>query len=432
MSKWQFVQFQDLYLIPSRNGLTKPRKVRGSGFPMINMGELFAYDRISSQPMELVPLTKREIDNYSVQPGDLLFARQSLKLEGVGKCSIVTTTPAITTFESHLIRVRLNNKIASPYYYYYYFTSSIGKAAIQSISYQVAAAGMRGSDLAKLSIPFPPLPTQRKIAAILSAYDDLIENNNRRIKILEEMAQLIYKEWFVDFRFPGHENVKMVESELGLIPEGWEVKKLGEVLDTIESGSRPKGGIKAEYVDISSIGAENIIGIGQYDYSKEKFINHSFFENMKKGIIRDKDVLLYKDGAQIGRKSMFQDGFPHKKCCINEHVFILRTNGSCSQAYLYFWLDQPQITERIINLNANAAQPGINQQGVKSLPILIADKEVANKFELIVEPILGLLFNLAKQKRILQQCRDLLLPKLISGELDVEDLDIDVGEIQNE
>ena len=81
-----------------------------------------------------------------------------------------------------------------------------------------------------MEIPIPPLPTQRKIAAILSNYDDLIENNTRRIKILEEMAGTIYREWFVEFRFPGHENVKMVESELGLIPQGWEVVTASEAI----------------------------------------------------------------------------------------------------------------------------------------------------------------------------------------------------------
>ncbi len=89
--------------------------------------------------------------------------------------------------------------------------------------------GFRGSELAGLLVPYPPLPTQHKIAAILSAYDDLIENNARRIAILEEMAQSLYKEWFVHFRFPGREKISMVESEMGRIPEGWEVRKLGDI-----------------------------------------------------------------------------------------------------------------------------------------------------------------------------------------------------------
>jgi len=280
----------------------------------------------------------------------------------------------------------------------------------------------------QIELPHPNIGIQRKISSILSAYDDLIENNLRRIQILEEMAQLIYQEWFVNFRFPVHEKVKFVNSELGRIPEGWEVLQLGEVLQSIESGSRPRGGIDPDERGIPSIGAENVLGLGQYDFGKEKYVPEEFYENMRKGKIKSGDVLLYKDGAKIGRKSMFRDGFPHEVCCINEHVFILRTNSKCSQNYLYFYLDRPDITEKIINLNANAAQPGINQPGVKSLPILLPPENLIILFDEKVVSIIGLLFNLAKKNQVLRKKRDLLLPKLISGELDVENLDIVIRE----
>lgn len=265
-------------------------------------------------------------------------------------------------------------------------------------------------------IPNPTL--QRKIASILSAYDDLIENNTRRIAILEEMARRIYEEWFVRFRFPGHEQVKMVESELGLIPEGWEIKRLEDVLSALESGSRPKGGIDANEREVPSIGAENINGLGNYDYSKDKFISREFFENMNRGVVKSGDVLLYKDGAYIGRKAMFQNDYPHKECAINEHVFILRS-GEIPPNYLYFWLDTKEMTAKIKGLNSNAAQPGINQAGVKSLPIMVPNKDVLFDFDERIQPLISLLFNLAKKKALLRKTRDLLLPKLISGEVDV-------------
>jgi len=236
------------------------------------------------------------------------------------------------------------------------------------------------------------------------------------------MAQLIYREWFVNFRFSGYEKVKFVNSELGKIPEGWEVLQLGEVLEGIESGSRPKGGIDSSERGVPSIGAENVLGLGRYDFHKEKYVSREFYESMRKGKVQSRDVLLYKDGAKLGRKSMFRDGFPHEVCCINEHVFILRTNSRCSQNYLYFYLDRPDVTEKIINLNANAAQPGINQAGVKSLPILLSKKELIELFDGKTDPILGLLFNLAKKNQMLRKKRDLLLTKLISGELAVSDL----------
>lgn len=307
---------------------------------------------------------------------------------------------------------------------YYFFLYS--RDYFYNAAYGAAIQNVNTTILREMEILLPRLPTQRKIAAILSAYDDLIENNLRRIKILEKIAQLICREWFVNFRFPGHEKVRMVDSELGRIPEGWEMKTLGDVLRTVESGSRPKGGVSSTSGEVPSIGAENIIGLGKYDYCKDKYISRSFFESMRKGYVQDEDVLLYKDGAQIGRKTMFQSGFPHSICCINEHVFILRTNQLCTQKYLYFWLDQPDMTQNIKNLNTNAAQPGINQAGVKSLPILLPPHQLLEMFDEVAEPLLGGLFNLAKKNNVLRRTRDLLLPKLISGELDVSELDIDM------
>lgn len=278
------------------------------------------------------------------------------------------------------------------------------------------------SNLRNVRIRIPDLPTQRRIASILSAYDDLIENNTRRIKILEEMARLIYREWFVEFRAPGVRLRKATPEEKkvtgkDVFPEGWEVRRLGDVLSELESGSRPKGGIDNADTEVPSIGAENIIGLGQYDYSKEKFISRDFFENMNRGHIQSGDVLLYKDGASLGRKSMFRDGFPHEECCVNEHVFILRTNDRCSQNYLYLWLDLPQMTSNIKNLNANAAQPGINQVGVKGLSIQCPPITVVKAFNDIVDPIFAEIFNLAKKNQNLHLTRDLLLPKLMSGDI---------------
>lgn len=139
---------------------------------MINMGELFANDRIYDIPMELVPLKESEKINAKVECGDLLFARQSLVLEGAGKCSIVMEVSLLTVFESHLIRVRLDKTLALPMFYYYYFKSPL--SPMKSIVSQCAQAGIRGSDLQELQVILPPLEEQRRIVDVLSAYDNLI------------------------------------------------------------------------------------------------------------------------------------------------------------------------------------------------------------------------------------------------------------------
>ncbi len=206
--------------------------------------------------------------------------------------------------------------------------------------------------------------------------------------------------------------------ELGKeIPKGWRVGRLGEFIEQIESGSRPKGG--STETGIPSIGAENILGLGLYDYSSTKYVPIDFYENMKQGKIKDLDVLFYKDGAQLGRTSIFGFGFPFEKCCINEHVFIIRVKEPLNQMYLYFWSSLTSIKEEIINLNTNSAQPGITKEGVKSLKILIPSHEILSKFETLSKQIVIKVFKNCLQSLTLSQIRDALLPKLMTGKIRV-------------
>ena len=140
---------------------------------------------------------------------------------------------------------------------------------------------------------------------------------------------------------------------------------------------------------------------------------------MKKGIVKNGDILLYKDGAKLGRKSMFLENFPFKRCCVNSHVFILRSNSLMKQSYLYFYLDQKFMTKNIINLNTNSAQPGINSTSVKTLRILLPSDKILNLFNELMFPILRIIFNNSKENQCLSNLRDALIPKLISGEIRV-------------
>ena len=302
----------------------------------------------------------------------------------------------------------------------------------------------------------PPISEQKAIAHILRSLDDKIELNRRMNKTLEGMAQALFKSWFVDFdpvidnaleagnsipeeltkraeirrkaladgtanrevakQFPSS---FQLTKEMGFIPEGWEICPLKEVLVELESGNRPKGGACDE--GIPSIGAENVISIGRYNYSKEKYVPENYFNTMQKGIVQDRDVVIYKDGANIGRSSYFGDGFPHEKCCVNEHVFILRSSKSIGSNLLFFWVERDETRQRIANLNTNSAQPGINQTSLKSLKFLKPSHSVAKIFNEKVEPFIKKIFLSANANQSLIKIRDTLLPKLISGELRVPD-----------
>ena len=173
------------------------------------------------------------------QSGDTLFARITPCLENgkIARYKHASNEPCYGSTEFFIFRGKPN--VSDPTYVFYLALSAIIRnPAVKSMT---GASGRQRAILSSVEdIPVPAvsLPTQRKIAAILSTYDDLIENNTRRIKILEDMAQVLYREWFVHFRFPGHENVPMIESSLGLIPQGWKVlKQLGEMCRCVSMGS---------------------------------------------------------------------------------------------------------------------------------------------------------------------------------------------------
>jgi type I restriction enzyme S subunit len=295
------------------------------------------------------------------------------------------------------------------------------KLRMQNVSHGATQDNLSVDKLLSFDFLVPPLPIQQRIAGILSAYDELIENSQRRIKILETMARALYREWFVHFRFPGFENHPRVASPLGEIPQGWEATTLGAYLTALESGKRPKGGIREEADGVPSIGAENINGIGKHEFASEKLVPREFFEQMRKGVVHNRDVAIYKDGAYIGKSSYFRDSFPHTECCVNEHVFLLRGEGiRLKQNFLYIWLQEPDTVQAIRSKNANAAQPGINQQTLGGLELVLPDEKTAGRFDHLVEPLLAEIINLAKRIQNLRRTRDLLLPRLLSGQFEVE------------
>ena len=222
---WPEVDFESLFAAPSRNGVYKSKDHHGSGVPIVNMGELFAFNRIGNQPMSLIRMSDAEMDKSGLIDGDLLFGRRSLVEEGAGKCSIVYKPAGPLTFESSIIRVRLDRAIADPEFFFNYFRSPIGRSRIRAIVGGAAVKGIRGSDLKLIKVHVPPLDEQIAIRQVVALYDDLIATNQRRIALLEDAARRLYREWFVHLRFPGHESVPVKDG----VPAGWLSLTLGDV-----------------------------------------------------------------------------------------------------------------------------------------------------------------------------------------------------------
>ena len=269
--------------------------------------------------------------------------------------------------------------------------------------------------LKNMRFQIPDLKTQEKIADLLSAYDELIENNNRRIEILEKTAEEIYKEWFVRMRFPGHEKAKFIKG----IPEGWEVKKIGNIITKLESGKRQKSNNEEEKT-VVSLGAGDIKGLGEYSNSNEYLIPYTFFKEMNKGVVEDKDIAIYKDGAYTGKTTMFRDQFPYSEIAVNEHVFLVQCKDYKLQNYLLFTLMQNSYFDLMQILSMTSAQPGLNQSKFKNIKIEVPTKNLIDEFHGISEIHLKEIFNLAKQNQNLIKQRDLLLPRLMNGTIEVK------------
>ena len=262
--------------------------------------------------------------------------------------------------------------------------------------------------LDNLNIAVPPLPTQRKIAAILSAYDDLIENNLRRIKILEEMAQNLYREWFVKFRFPGHKKARFVDSPFGRVPEGWEVVSLLDIADVIYGFAFDSKKFSENKKGAPVVRIRNIIA-GHSDTFSEEVPD-------KKYTVRNGDILVGMDGD-------FHMGFwTGGNAWLVQRVARFHPKREISRLHLFLALQQP-----IRHFNATITGTTVAHLGhkhIKTIKLLWPNKQLLEKISSILNPILDEFINLRLRNKILRRTRDLLLPKLISGDIDVSKLAI--------
>jgi len=287
-----------------------------------------------------------------------------------------------------------SSKIDTRFLFYYFFGKEWRQIVASKINIGSTVDRIPLIDFPGFKIRIPNLPTQRKIAAILCAYDNLIENNLRRIKILEEMAQSLYREWFVKFRFPGHEKVRMVDSPLGMIPAGWRVNTLGEVLELKYGKALKQEERRPGLVPV--FGSSGIIG-------------------------HNNTSLVKGPGIIVGRKgnvgSIFwsnADFYP-----IDTVYFV---TSAMPLRFFFYALKTMNF------INNDAAVPGLSRRQAYALNMVMPPDGLLGSFCGLADCFEEQASNLRLRCENLRKTRDLLLPRLISGELDVSELDIKVPE----
>lgn len=302
------------------------------------------------------------------------------------------------------MKVTVNQDLVDTDFIYYSLRSPDSVRRLQDLAMSAGVPHINLEMFRSFRLQVPPLSAQRKIAAVLVAYDELIENYLRQIEILEEMAQSVYREWFVNFRFPGHEDVAMVDSTLGPIPEGWTAATLGDVAENFDRLRKPLS--KMERSEMQ----------GEYPYYGAAKV----FDYVNDYIFDGEYLLIAEDGSVIT-----PDGYPvlqlaNGKFWANNHTHILQ-GSAVSTHYLYLALSPVRMGGYI----TGAAQPKITQGALKRIPIALPRQSTHDEFDRLTRPMFDLRCNLLDQNINLRATRDLLLPRLVSGELDVSELDID-------
>lgn len=332
----------------------------------------------------------KKLNGVTILKNDILL---NITGDSVARTCIVPDNVLPARVNQHVAIVRVDDKTMNSNYLNYYLASPKMQARMLSLAVGKGASrnAMTKQMIENFEVPCPPIETQIRIATILSRYDSLIENYQKQIKLLEESAQRLYKEWFIDLRFPGHENTKIVDG----VPEGWE-KKCVDSIYSIKYGKNLSTKLIEEKGDYPVYGANGVIG-----YYSEANCNEQV-------------VLITSRGNGSGDVLMTY----HKEAFITNNSFIvtpLEEYLYCQLPFTYQFLKCANFR----NVRTGAAQPQLTNQSIHTIDVILPTKDVIVEFCKKTDSNNSLIINLKKDIHHLTEARDRLLPKLMSGEIEV-------------
>lgn len=388
MNEWKKVKLGELYEV--HNGLSKGRQFFGAGFPFLTFSNVFNNWFLPKQLESLVQTTDKERESCSIKAGDVFITRTSETMDELGMSSVALRDYPNATYNGFTKRLRPITDRVNPRYIGYYLRTPKFRGQFMAFSSMTTRASLANNDLLNMEVELPPMEIQHRIASILSRYDSLMENYQKQIKLLEEAAQRLYKEWFVDLRFPGHENTKIVDG----VPEGWEEKSISEVFDFKYGKILPTKDF-VEDGPIPVYGASKQIG---------RYTKANCFEPK---------VLIGSRGNA---------GFVHRT--IEDETYVTNNSFIVEPCAKYGYLKLPFIFESFkvldfVAICTGAAQPQLTLNSISSLKYIVPIKDLIVRYCGITTCYFSKIALAYKQIHLLTEARDRLLPKLMSGEIEV-------------
>lgn len=379
---WEKVKLGELYEV--HNGLSKAGKFFGEGYPFLTFSTVFNNYFIPKQITDLVQSTEKEQESYSIRRGDVFVTRTSETSDELGMSCVALKDYPMATYNGFTKRMRPITNRVFPEYIGYYMRLPSFRGEFRAFSTMTTRASLRNEDLLGLEVKLPSIEIQKQIAGILSVYDDLIENNQKQIKLLEEAAQRLYKEWFVDLRFPGHENTKIVDG----VPEGWRRGLLKELI-SVNYGK--------DHKKVPDDGNIPVYGSG------------GLMRKCNKSLFSGEAVLIPRKGSL--NNIMYVD----ETFWTVDTMFYATMKQPHTAVFVYFFVKAFDM----YSMNIGAAVPSMTTKILDAMDVVIPDKETLEKFDKRAKLYFNKIKTLQGQNERLKTARDLLLPKLMSGEVEV-------------
>ena len=396
----------DLYEVS--NGLSKSGDCFGSGYPFLSFSTVFNNYFIPSEIDSLVQSTEKEQKTYSIKCGDIFITRTSETAEELGMSCVALKDYPTATFNGFCKRLRPITNLTYPLYMGYYLRTPLFRANFLKVASLITRASLRNEDLLKFKVDLPDIDTQKKIADTLFLYDTLILNNNQRIATLERMAENLYKEWFVRFRFPGYESA---EFENGL-PKGWEILQAQNIFD-ITIGRTPD----RKQFDYFTNNENDALWVSISDMKDNMFITRSSEYLTAEAISKvnmpmvEPNTVLLSFKLSVGRVAITT-----KLSCTNEAIAHFKSKDKELLEYTYLYL-------KLFNYqnlgNTSAIGNAVNSTIIKKMKFIMPDRNLLEMFHNNAKNIFSEIKDLKHSNENLIQQRDLLLPRLMSGKLEV-------------
>lgn len=382
----------------------KSEHLGSEGIPVIKIGNIPDSKRVEPDFSQCFPISLFEDKHkkFILKSGDILLAMTGATAGKAGR--VLCGDDNFYLLNQRVAKLEATD--IAPSFLWNVVSSDRYRSLFYSLGGGAAQPNMSGTQIESVEIPCPPSQIQRRIGNILSAYDDLIENNRRRIQLLEESARQLYKEWFVRLRFPGHEHVKVMDG----VPEGWERNTIKDVSSIVSRGITPSYDEAAKYLVLNQKCVRN------------HFVDFEFARRQKKEVLQSKllqhgDVLINSTGTgTLGRVAQYFGDM--KNCTVDSHITLARHSDTAFITYYgYVILNSEDYLSRMGRGSTN--QTELSKAVIEDIPFLKPTLTLLNHFEIFARDIKKQIQILASQNNKLAQSRDLLLPKLMSGEVAV-------------